>query len=119
MPLAMSKSPKALAQAAVETARRVLPAYSCRQSPHTYTQPQLFAILILRTFFKTDYRGICDILADWSDLREVLQLPRVPHFTTLQKAEARLLKRGLLTPCSEPCSTVPESFIYFHHPFAG
>jgi len=119
MPLRMSKSPKALARAAVETARHVLPAYSCKQSPHTYTQPQLFAILILRTFFRTDYRGICDILTDFSDLREVLQLPRVPHWTTLQKAEARLLKRGLLTPCSEPCSTAPESFICYVHPSAG
>jgi len=115
MTLLRSESPRALAQAALATAKQVLPAYSCRNSPHTYTQPQLFAILILRTFFRTDYRGICEILADWSDLREVLRLPRVPHFTTLQKAEARLLKGGLLTPSS----TAPESFVNLGHPFAG
>ena len=119
MASSMTKSPVALATAALWTADRVLPAYYSRNSRHTYTQPQIFAILTLRSFFRTDYRGICDILRDFSDLREVLHLPRVPHFTTLQKAEARLLKKGLLTPSNEPCSTAPESFIYFHHPSAG
>jgi hypothetical protein len=119
MASSMTKSPVALARAALWTASRVLPAYSCRTSRHTYTQPQIFAILTLRSFFRTDYRGICDILRDFSDLREVLRLPGVPHFTTLQKAEARLLKRGLLTPSWEPCSTEPESFISFVHPSGG
>jgi hypothetical protein len=54
----------------------------------------------LRKFFKTDYRGIVAILRDHSDLRQVLGLTRVPHFTTLQKAACRLMEtaafRGLL-----------------------
>src|SRR5262249_25652192 len=58
-----------------------------------YTQPQLFAGLVLKTFFKTDYRGLAGHRADHSDLRATLGLQAVPHFTTLQKASRRLLRR--------------------------
>jgi len=66
--------------------------YSHRYSPKTFTQPQKFACLVLKTFFKTDYRGICQILSELSDLRAVLGLKKVPHFTTLQKASRQLLR---------------------------
>ena len=65
----------------------------------TFSQHQLFAILSLRLFFKTDYRGIEQILYDFGDLRQQLKLKRVPDHSTLQKAEARLLKKGLLKTC--------------------
>jgi len=41
-----------------------------------------------------DYRGFVALLADSSDLREVLGLTKVPHFTTLGVAEKRLFRRG-------------------------
>jgi hypothetical protein len=69
-----------------------LPAYSHLFSPHKFTQPQLFACLVLKEFEKKDYRGVCQLLHDCSDLRDVIGLRIVPHFTTLQKAAARLLK---------------------------
>jgi DDE family transposase len=87
----LSKSPVRVAREAFGTAQRVLPRYAHRFSPHVYTQPQLFTCLVLKTFFKTDYRGIVGILRDLPELRAVLGLKAVPHFTTLQKASQRLL----------------------------
>jgi hypothetical protein len=71
---------------------RVLRRYAHRNSPRRFTQPQLFACLVLKTFFKTDYRGIAQLLADLPELRATLGLLRVPHFTTLHKASRRLLR---------------------------
>ena len=66
--------------------------YSHLYSPHKFTQPQLFACLVLKEFEKKDYRGIWQLLIDCEDLRETIGLKKVPHFTTLQKASRRLLK---------------------------
>jgi hypothetical protein len=87
-----SKSPVKVATTALEIGRQVLPDYSHRNSPKVYTQAQLFACLVLKTFFKTDYRGTSQILKDLPDLRQSLQLLEAPHFTTLHKAAKRLLR---------------------------
>jgi hypothetical protein len=92
----MTKSPVALAKEALRVGRAGLNPYSCKYSPQRYSQPQLFAILVLRQFFKTDYRGVIQMLHDFSDLRRVLDLENVPHYSTLCYAEKRLLKKGLL-----------------------
>lgn len=68
--------------------------YAHRCSPKVYTRPQLFACLVLKTFLKTDYRGLASHLVDHSDLRVTLGLRTVPHFTTLHKASKRLLQLG-------------------------
>jgi hypothetical protein len=96
-PRAMTKSALKLAKTALVTAEKVMPAYSHRNSPKTYTQHQLFAILVVRQFFGLDYRGTTQLLSDWSDLRAVMKLKAVPHFTAIQKAEARLFKKGALS----------------------
>ena len=70
----LTKSPLAFAKTALVTAEAELPPYSHPKSPHKFTQPQLFAILALRAFLRTDYRGIINILAEWSDLRDTLKL---------------------------------------------
>src|ERR1700682_558363 len=88
-----TKSPVAVAQRALTVATKTLRLFAHRFSPQRYTQPQLFACLTLKVFFKTDYRGIVQCLRDLSDLRRVLGLTHVPHFTTLQKASKRLLRR--------------------------
>jgi hypothetical protein len=95
----MTKSPVALAREALGVAQEALPSYSHRFSPKVFTQPQLFAILVLRQFFKTDYRGVVQLLEDFGDLRRVLGLQKVPHYSTLCYAEKRLAKKGLLTAC--------------------
>jgi hypothetical protein len=89
-----SKSPLGVAREALAIGSAALRDYSHRFSPKTYTQPQLFACLVLKTFLKTDYRGVCHFLHEWTELRQVLRLERIPHFTTLQKASERLLYAG-------------------------
>jgi len=96
----MSKSPNAVATEALEVAKRSLPAYSATNSPKLYTQHQLFAVLVLRQFFRTDLRGIVAILEDSTDLRRILGLKRVPHYSTLSYAERRFFKGGLCAPAS-------------------
>src|SRR5262245_36384135 len=101
----MTKSPRAVAQEALRLAQDALPAYTSARSRKDFTAHQLFAILALKTFFKTDYRGITQLLADFSDLRDDLGLTTVPHYSTLCYAAARLLKKGTL---SSSCSAPPR-----------
>ena len=89
----LSKSPTQVVRHALAVANATLPDYAHRYSPRKFTQPQLFACLVLKTFLKTDYRGVAVHLAEHSDLRYVLGLAVVPHFTTFQKASRRLLRR--------------------------
>lgn len=88
-----SKSPNEVARIAYLTAQRALPAYRHQFSPKKFTQHQLAACLVLKEFFHTDYRGLAAILRDSSDLRQVLELKVVPHFTTIQKSAREILKK--------------------------
>jgi hypothetical protein len=103
-----SKSPKAVATAAYRIGQRVLPLYGAGAGPRTYTQPQLFACLVLKTFLGTDYRGVVAFLRDFSEMREILELEQVPHFTTLQKACQRLLRADVV-------SSLLEETVNEHH----
>ena len=78
---------------AFKAAQQSFPAYSHEFSPKKFTQHQLFACLVLKSFLKTDYRGVVEHLKDCPALAESVGLTKVPHFTTLQKAAKRLLKR--------------------------
>jgi hypothetical protein len=86
-----SKSPRNVALEALAVARQTLPAYSHRFSPKKFTQHQLFALLVLKTHQRQDYRGVVALLNDMPELLTALGLETVPHFTTLQKAAERLL----------------------------
>ncbi len=88
---AMTKSAVRLAREALAVGRAALPAYSGPRSRHDFTQPQLFALLVLRQALRTDYRGLVTLLAEWGDLRRVLRLRKVPHYSTLCYAAHRLL----------------------------
>ena len=90
----MTKSPRAVAREALRLAQETLPAYSSKFSRKDYTQHQLFALLTLKTFFKTDYRGLTQMLLDFAELREDLGLAQTPHYSTLCYAAKRLLKKG-------------------------
>jgi Transposase DDE domain len=87
-----SKSPRMVAMVALAAGMEAFSDYSHRFSPHKFTQPQLFACLVLKEFEKKDYRGVAQFLEDWLELRQAIGLRFVPHFTTLQKASRRLLK---------------------------
>lgn len=101
-PRGMTKSPVAIARRALQAAEKALGDYASPYSKKKFTQPQLFAILVLKAFFRTDYRGIVAVLKDFKDLRDALELSDVPHYSTLAHAEKRLLKKGLLTYSNEP-----------------
>src|SRR5262245_54682522 len=103
----MTKSPRRLAREALRVAQEALPAYSCATSRKDFTQHQLFAALALKTFLKTDYRGVAAFLDDFPELRGDLGLAKVPHYSTLCKAGQRLLKKGASAgssagPCAAP-----------------
>jgi len=87
-----SKSPRRVFQVAYEAACQALPAYRHKFSPKKFTQPQLMACLVLKEFSRLDYRGLAQHLTDHSDLTRLIGLKSVPHYTTFQKAVARLLK---------------------------
>src|ERR1700678_2162189 len=88
----LSKSPVHVARVALAVATKTLRPYAHQFSPKLFTQPQLFVCLVLKTFFKTDYRGIATLLHDLPELRRTVGLRSVPHFTTLHKASQRLLR---------------------------
>ena len=87
----MSKSAVRVAREALAVGRMALPPYASKFSKHDFTQPQLFALLALKQFLKTDYRGLVALLTEWGELRRALGLRKVPHYSTLCYAEQRLL----------------------------
>lgn len=58
MKRAMTKSAVRLAREALAVGEKALPRYSARTYPHDYTQAQLFALLVLKQFFRTNYCGV-------------------------------------------------------------
>jgi hypothetical protein len=90
-----TKSPKKVARTAYKIAKSTLPEFAHRYSPKKFSQPQLFVCLVLKIFFKTDYRGITAILEDNRQLCKSFGLKSVPHFTTLQKVSKKLLDAKL------------------------
>jgi hypothetical protein len=99
----MTQSPRAVAREALRLARESLPPYSSKYSRQDFTQHQLFALLALKTFFKTGYRGVTALLTDFAELRQDLGLEEVPHYSTLCYAAGRLLKkRGSPPSCWRP-----------------
>ena len=93
----MTDSPLAFAAKVLEVARAALPAHAPKFSKRTFTRHQHAAILAVELFLRTNYRGVAAYLRDGPDLRAALGLAKVPHFTTLQKAHARL-KKGRRRP---------------------
>jgi len=78
---------------ALEAAKKAVADYSHIKSPRKFTQPQLLACLIVKELRGLDYRGIHIMLSEWSDLRQILGLRHIPHFTTLCAASKRLLRK--------------------------
>lgn len=87
-----SKSPKAVLLTAYRVGQRHLPTYAHRCSPKKFTQPQLFACLVLKEFYRLDYRKLAAFLKDTPDLAKTIELDLIPHFTTFHKAARRLLR---------------------------
>ena len=88
-----TKSTLTIAREALQAGQESLADYGHRKSPHKFTQPQLFACLVVKEFRCLDYRGIWVLLQEWPELRHLLGLQKVPHFTTLCAASQRLLAK--------------------------
>lgn len=91
-----SKSPNKVAFVAYCVAKKSLPAYSHQFSPKKYSQHQLVALLVLKEFFNTDYRGLVVMVSDSINLCRILELKEVPHYTTIQKAGSRILNKKIV-----------------------
>lgn len=71
-------------------AKWIFPKYSCDYSNHIYNQPQLFTILAMKTYLKTTYREIIEILDVSDKITTYLKLNKLPHYTTIQKFFIRM-----------------------------
>jgi hypothetical protein len=69
---------------AVRLARRHLTDYAHVNAPKKFTQPQLFACLILKAHMGCTYRKCEELLILMPAVREAIGLHGVPRFTTLQ-----------------------------------
>lgn len=79
------------AAVAYDVARGVVPAYRTPKSKHTFTQPQLLAVLCLMRFDGWTFRDAETRLAEHAELRRAVGLgARVPDYTTLWRFFARL-----------------------------
>jgi hypothetical protein len=72
------------AKVAMEIAEAILPAYRSKFSKHTFTQPQLLAVLCLMRYEDWTLRKAEVRLAEQhGELRDALGLRKVPDHTTL------------------------------------
>jgi hypothetical protein len=78
------KQPQLLkfAQLALQVARPHWPPYGSKDSPKKFTQPSLWACLLVKEYLRQDYRGLEDLLASSAELRAALGLESVPDHST-------------------------------------
>ncbi|HYA84634.1 MAG TPA: IS5 family transposase [Candidatus Bathyarchaeia archaeon] len=67
-----------------------IPLFMHRKSNHIFTVWQHVVLLVIRQYEGKSYRLFVDWLVEAYYLRMVLQLSRIPHFTTLQKFTERI-----------------------------
>ena len=67
-----------------------IPPYLNKYSNHMYTVWQHVVLLSLRQYEQKSYRGFVDFLHECTNIQQQLQLTKLPHYTTLQKASSRL-----------------------------
>ncbi len=91
------KSPRKVLREAYELALSLLPAYASAFSRRDgFTEPQLFACLVLREHQKKSYRGVEALLADSPGWLAEIGADHAPDHNTLWRAFGRLVKRGLM-----------------------
>ena len=82
--------------------------YLHKKSNHVYTVWQHLVLLALYQYESKSYRRYVDFLEECAGLQLFLGLSRIPHYTTLQKASARLPHRMLYRiPVSYTHLTLP------------
>jgi hypothetical protein len=86
---------------ALRLGNKHLPVYASRFSRHDFTLPQLFACLVLRQFYKLDYRALEGLLDDSPDLRKVIGLTKTPGRSTLCDAFGKIASSEHFVPMLE------------------
>ena len=79
-----------IAKLAYHIAQQTLPTYSHPKSRHDYTFPQRVACVMLKIYLNYTYRDLEEWLLATDQVRQVLQLTRVPDHTTLHRTFAKL-----------------------------
>ena len=64
--------------------------YSSKFSKKIYTQHQLLVLILFKDFRDQHYREFIEDIGDMKGVQKILDLPAVPHFTTLQKFLSRV-----------------------------
>jgi Transposase DDE domain. len=59
--------------------------YSCKYSKRVYTQHQLLVLVLLKEYISTDYRDFVELIDLMNNIKEKLDLDKIPHYTPLQK----------------------------------
>lgn len=75
---------------ALAIAKRVIPLYRNKYSKHTFTQPQLLAILCLMRYEDWTFRETEIRLQEHIELRTALGLKQTPDYTTFYRFMRRL-----------------------------
>lgn len=75
-----------------EKAKQVLPTYTHRNSPKSYTFPQLAACVMMKFYLNLSYRDTEEWLLATDQVCEVLELSEVPDHSTLSRAFRKLHK---------------------------
>lgn len=87
------------ARVAMNITGQVAPAYRTTKSKHLFTQPQLLSILCLMRYEDWTFREAEVRLREHHELRQALQLKKVPDYTTLhrfmRRLDEELLQRAL------------------------
>jgi Transposase DDE domain/Transposase domain (DUF772) len=97
------------ARVALEVAEAVLPDYRTKFSKHTFTQPQLLAILCLIRYEDWTLRKAEVRLAEHGELRDALGLRKAPDHTTLYRFMRRLDEQALVAALNETVCHLAET----------
>ena len=89
------KSPRKVLNAAYALAAACLKEHRSKLSRKDFTDPQLFACLVLREHQKKSFRGIVALLEDCPEWCRDIGLAKVPDPNTLCRAFHRLVKPGV------------------------
>jgi len=90
------KSPRKVLIAAYALATACLTKRRSKFSRQDFTDPQLFACLVLREHQKKSYRGFVALLQDCPDWCADIGLKKVPNHNTLCRAHKRLVKPKMI-----------------------
>jgi len=104
------------ARIALEVSQAVLPDYRTKFSKHTFTQPQLLAVLCLMRYEDWTLRKAEVRLAEHGELRSALGLRKAPDHTTLYRFLRRLDERALVAALNETVRRLPKRRLHEREP---